>query len=148
MISALIVRKWTFGAAATSEGGPGSAGSGSMSGRSSGGSCGGSLTGSVYGRGSCCGSLPGSTGLGVRGVRGSFVKAAPLHLPGNADYVFCCGIKDTSTDMSIRALFDPTKPPATGTARLISRTTATGIRLKPPIVPFVGSNAIQPAPGT
>ncbi len=54
----------------------------------------------------------------------------------------------TSTDISAKAPVDPTNTPETGMARRISRTTATGIRLKPPTLRFVGSNVIQPAPGT
>src|ERR1700722_19990669 len=42
----------------------------------------------------------------------------------------------------------PTKLPDTGIACRMSRTTATGIKLKPPTLRLVGSKVIQPAPGT
>jgi hypothetical protein len=54
----------------------------------------------------------------------------------------------TSTDISAKALVPPTKLPDTGIVCRISRATATGIRLKPPTLRFVGSKVIQPAPGT
>ncbi len=41
----------------------------------------------------------------------------------------------------------PTKLPVTGIACRMSRATATGIRLNPPTLRFVGSKVIQPAPG-
>jgi len=54
----------------------------------------------------------------------------------------------TSTDMPAKASVIPTKLPDTGIACRMSRTTATGISLKPPTLRLVGSNVIQPAPGT
>jgi hypothetical protein len=54
----------------------------------------------------------------------------------------------TSTDIPAKASAIPTKLPDTGIACRMSRTTATGIRLKPPTLRLVGSNVIQPAPGT
>ncbi len=58
------------------------------------------------------------------------------------------GVTSTSTDMPKKASLVPMKLPATGIACRISRATATGMRLAPPTLRFVGSNAIQPAPGT
>jgi hypothetical protein len=54
----------------------------------------------------------------------------------------------TSTDIPAKALVAPTKLPDTGIACRMSRTTATGIRLQPPMLRFVESKLIQPAPGT
>jgi hypothetical protein len=54
----------------------------------------------------------------------------------------------TSTVIPKKASLAPGKLPATGIAWRISRATATGIRLKPPMLRFVGSKVIQPAPGT
>jgi hypothetical protein len=54
----------------------------------------------------------------------------------------------TSTDTPAKASAVPTKSPDTGIAWQMSRTTATGIKLKPPTLRLVGSNVIQPAPGT
>src|SRR5271165_5770255 len=54
----------------------------------------------------------------------------------------------TSTDIPAKAPVLPTKLPDTGIVCRISRATATGIRLKPPKLRFVGSKVIQPAPGT
>ena len=62
-----------------------------------------------------------------------------------------CAVYDvtrTSTDIPSKASVVPTKLPATGIACRMSRATATGIRLKPPTLRFVGSKVIQPAPGT
>lgn len=54
----------------------------------------------------------------------------------------------TSTDMPSSASAGPMKLPATGAARRMSRTTATGMRFRPPTLRLVESNVIQPAPGT
>jgi hypothetical protein len=53
----------------------------------------------------------------------------------------------TSTFIPMNASDMPTKLPATGVACRMSRATATGIRLSPPTLRFVGSKVIQPAPG-
>ena len=50
--------------------------------------------------------------------------------------------------MPWKASVIPTKLPATGVACRMSRATATGIRLTPPTLRLVGSEVIQPAPGT
>ena len=50
--------------------------------------------------------------------------------------------------MPAKASVIPTKLPDTAIACWMSRTTATGIRLKPPTLRLVGSKVIQPAPGT
>ena len=88
---------------------------------------------------------------------------APFHLPhqsrpgmtAEAARHSICSLLDlayvvtvTSTDIPTKALDAPTKLPATGTACLMSRATATGIRLDPPTPRFVGSKVIHPAPGT
>ena len=64
--------------------------------------------------------------------------------------VFNYGISDTRTSTSIpaNASLLPTKLPDTGIKSVMSRATATGTRLKPPILRLVGSKLIQPAPGT
>ena len=49
--------------------------------------------------------------------------------------------------MPRKSLVAPTKLPYTGTTWSISRPTATGMRPNAPMVRFVGSNEIQPAPG-
>jgi len=54
----------------------------------------------------------------------------------------------TSTVMLSKASDIPEKLPVTGIVWRMSRATATGIRLAPPTLRFVGSKVIQPAPGT
>ena len=54
----------------------------------------------------------------------------------------------TFTESDTKLSGSPTKVPDTGIVCRIWRATATGIRLKPPIVRLVGSNMIHPAPGT
>lgn len=66
--------------------------------------------------------------------------------PSDASSVY--DVMETSTDIPSKASVAPTKLPATGIACRMSRATATGIRLKPPTLRFVGSKVIQPAPGT
>ena len=70
--------------------------------------------------------------------------ASPPHVARGNDQ----SVTLTSTVMPISASDGPTKLPATGTACVMSRTTATGIRFAPPTLRFVGSKVIQPAPGT
>ena len=53
----------------------------------------------------------------------------------------------TPTVISSRSSGTPVKLPLIGTAWRMSRTTATGIKLAPPMARLVGSNGIQPAPG-
>src|SRR5271155_5387699 len=74
-------------------------------------------------------------------LKNSAVKAA-----GEATTIY--DVTRTSTDISATAPVLPTKLPDTGIVCRISRATATGIRLKPPTLRFVGSKVIQPAPGT
>jgi len=62
---------------------------------------------------------------------------------GEADYE----VTETATSMLRNALLLPKKLPNTGVHCLISRATATGIRLPPPTLRLVGSKVIQPAPG-
>jgi len=73
----------------------------------------------------------------------NLVEAAPGH-----SCAVDSEVTSTSTDIPAKASAAPTKLPDTGIACRMSRTTATGIRLNPPTLRLVGSNVIQPAPGT
>ena len=58
------------------------------------------------------------------------------------------GATITATLSASNAAASPTKLPEIGIVWRMWRATATGIRLNPPTLRLVGSNMIQPAPGT
>lgn len=70
------------------------------------------------------------------------------HAAVDSSACFDYEVTNTSTSMFRKLSVLPKKLPDTGVPWLISRATATGIRLLPPTLRLVGSKVIQPTPGT